>query len=426
MPTDSRATSGNLSANQDQETLRLGISTGALWPDHTTLEAPDVIARLGLHDVEIMLQNEGEYAPTFTTQLRQKIEQAGLSVRSVHVRQGLHPLFVPDTARVEQGRDLFHRGIAAAAELGADLVVWHGIERTYLDEPDIEKRFLSTTNELAEVAHAAGVTLAIENVSWCILASVRDVLMLASQLTEIRPEIRPGFVFDPFQAAEAGANPFMMLAAMEDRLLNVHLSDYDEAEGASRHLLPGDGSLPWPALMRAIAAEYQGPMMLESPLGPNPAPSFRRVRDVLDPLILSATQAADPHGTPPPGVLEGIALFNAGEYYEAHESLEHEWHAERGPVRRLYQGILQVGVGFHHARHGNHRGAILLLTDGITKVSEFAPRWLGIETGRLVTESQVCLDQIKALGQDGIAAFDVSSAPRIHMTPSRKADSPAS
>src|SRR3712207_7515461 len=51
----------------------------------------------------------------------------------------------------------------------------------------------------------------------------------------------------------------------------------------------------------------------------------------------------------------------------------YEWHAERRPIRRLYQGILQIGVGFHHARGGNHKGALLLLTDGIEKASGFVP-----------------------------------------------------
>ena len=76
---------------------------------------------------------------------------------------------------------------------------------------------------------------------------------------------------------------------------------------------------------------------------------------------------------PPARVLEGIRLFNDGEYYECHEVIEHEWHAETRPIRRLYQGILQIGVGFLHIKRGNHTGALLLLNDGIEKTSEFTP-----------------------------------------------------
>ena len=48
---------------------------------------------------------------------------------------------------------------------------------------------------------------------------------------------------------------------------------------------------------------------------------------------------------PPPLLVEGVRLFNAGRWFEAHEVLEDAWRAEPEDVRRLYQGLLQVGVG---------------------------------------------------------------------------------
>jgi hypothetical protein len=141
-------------------------------------------------------------------------------------------------------------------------------------------------------------------------------------------------------------------------------------------------------------------------------------RVLLDPLVAAARASADPCSDPlPVGVREGIELFNRGEFYEAHEVIEHEWHAERRPIRRLYQGILQIGVGFHHARGGNHRGAILLLTDGIAKVSDFLPSCSGVDTARLATEAQRCLDEIIAFGPDRLDRFDWSIVPSIVISP---------
>jgi predicted metal-dependent hydrolase len=108
-------------------------------------------------------------------------------------------------------------------------------------------------------------------------------------------------------------------------------------------------------------------------------------------------------------------LFNTGNYYEAHESLEHEWHAERGSVRKLYQGILQIGVGLHHTRSGNHRGAVLLLTDGIEKTSSFVPTYRGLDTARLVREAQSCLDQVTTLGPERLNEFDWGQVPVIDL-----------
>ena len=139
-------------------------------------------------------------------------------------------------------------------------------------------------------------------------------------------------------------------------------------------------------------------------------------RHLLDPMLREVLHEANEacEAVPPPGVLEGIRLFNEGEFYECHEVIEHEWHAETRPIRRLYQGILQIGVGLLHVKRGNHTGALLLLGDGIEKTSEFAPSCLGIDTGRLAAESQVALEILRDLGPERLDQFDFADAPQVH------------
>ena len=171
----------------------------------------------------------------------------------------------------------------------------------------------------------------------------------------------------------------------------------------------GPASLP-------IAGVYSGPLMLEGIVGEELG-RIDATRRQLDPLLREILQerATPCDGEPPPGLLEGIQLFNDGDYYECHEAIEHEWHAETGPIRRLYQGILQIGVGFLHARRGNHTGALLLLADGIAKTAEFAPRCLGIDTGRLAVESEAALETLRELGPERLREFDFAAAPRVHL-----------
>jgi predicted metal-dependent hydrolase len=165
--------------------------------------------------------------------------------------------------------------------------------------------------------------------------------------------------------------------------------------------------------------------MIEGPLGTN-ATGIGRVREKLDPLIRSvfsfqpdANRTDDPRDTPlapampPAGVLKGIALFNQREFYEQHEEIEAEWHAERGPIRPLYQGLLQIGVGFHHALNHNHQGATALLADGIAKTSAFGPQVLGIDIARFVVETQACLDRLRELGPANMSDFDRNTIPTI-------------
>jgi sugar phosphate isomerase/epimerase len=400
-------------------TLRLGLSSGALYPDVPTEEVPFVAARLGVADVELMLQTPGEYDPAFVRRIAAHCRAADVRVHAIHTFQSLHPFVSPYRRRTDEARALFDRGIAAASELSARALVWHGLRQDEARGPDAWERFVAVTAELATACGAAGVTLAIENVSWCIVSSVRDAMALAARLPDLGPPEAVGFAFDPFQAAEADANPFMILAAMAGRIADVHISDHKTGDPAARHLPPGDGDLPWPALIRAIAnSGYDGPLIAEGALGNDPAATMARTRARFAPLLVALASDSDPcAGSLPPGVLAGIALFNERKFYECHEEIEHEWHAERGPVRRLYQGILQIGVGFHHARRGNHRGAVLLLTDGIEKTSHFLPSCRGVDTARLVAESRVCLDQIVALGPERLGEFDWETAPFVQFLP---------
>src|SRR5262245_54792803 len=69
-----------------------------------------------------------------------------------------------------------------------------------------------------------------------------------------------------------------------------------------------------------------------------------------------------------PQAAEGLRLFNAGEYFEAHEALEAAWNAEKGPVRDLYRGILQIAVVYLHITRRNYNGAV--------KVYARSQRWL--------------------------------------------------
>jgi uncharacterized protein len=404
--------------------LSLGLSSGALYPHIPTEQTPAIAAAHGIVNLELLLQTPGEHQPQFIRDTRALAEAHGCAIHAVHSYQELVPVLSPYERRASEGRQMFTRMIAATSELGAKVLVWHGPRRHELATLDDWERFIAITAELAAECASANVTLGIENVSWAALPTVRDVTAFAARLPEIGPPDAIGFVFDPFQAAEAGANPFMILQAMEDRVVDVHISDYRAGDPPQRHLPPGEGDLPWPALLRAIAGVYNGPLMIEGHLG-----SDLTTLDLVRARLTNLLETIDASGNEcdgelPPGVLEGIRLFNERRFYECHEEIEHEWHAERGPIRNLYQGILQIGVGFHHARGGNHRGAILLLTDGIEKTSRFLPTCRGIDTARLVRESQTCLDHITMLGADRLSEFDWDLAPLVHEMGSDDSDFP--
>lgn len=120
---------------------------------------------------------------------------------------------------------------------------------------------------------------------------------------------------------------------------------------------------------------------------------------------------------PPRELLDGIRLFNEARWFEAHEVLERAWLAEPTPLRLLYQGILQVGVGLHHARNGNLPGALSLLDRGMSLLGRFEPERLGVDVTRLVRDAAAARRALAAPG--GLDAYDWANAPTVHVRPER-------
>jgi uncharacterized protein len=119
---------------------------------------------------------------------------------------------------------------------------------------------------------------------------------------------------------------------------------------------------------------------------------------------------------PPPALLrEGIAQFNRGEFFEQHETLELLWRAERRDVRYLYQGILQIGVAFHHLRKLNHHGAVYMLTRGQRYLAPFAPRCQRVDVQALLQDAAAALREVERLGPARLREFDWRLVPQVRI-----------
>lgn len=116
---------------------------------------------------------------------------------------------------------------------------------------------------------------------------------------------------------------------------------------------------------------------------------------------------------PDPALLRGIEEFNAGRFFEQHETLETLWRDTRTPVRGLFHGILQIGVGFHHWRNGNHHGADTLLSEGIERLRLFAPTCQTIDVAALIADASAARVLLGHLGPSRMAEYDFGAAPRV-------------
>ena len=136
-------------------------------------------------------------------------------------------------------------------------------------------------------------------------------------------------------------------------------------------------------------------------------------REAIPPDLYSAERCAE---QPFSELLRAIEQFNERAYFECHETLENIWNAEPGPIRTLYKGILQVGVGCYHLLRKNHRGAILKLQTGADYLEPFAPRCQGVEVGQLIADARRLRVEMVALGPERIGEVDLALLPIVRLT----------
>ena len=117
----------------------------------------------------------------------------------------------------------------------------------------------------------------------------------------------------------------------------------------------------------------------------------------------------------PDALIRGIEQFNAGEFFEQHETLEILWRDTRAPIRALYHGILQIGVGFHHWRNGNHHGANVLLEEGIARLGPFTPSCQGVDIASLIRDATAARAELLRLGPGKMSEYDLARVPNIRL-----------
>ena len=109
-----------------------------------------------------------------------------------------------------------------------------------------------------------------------------------------------------------------------------------------------------------------------------------------------------------PKAVEGIKLFNAGEFFEAHEELESAWRDETGEVRELYRGILQVAVAYLHITRGNYEGAVKVYGRSLKWTQGWSDVCRGINLKRLRDDAEAAIHELERLGKEKIGEFDRS------------------
>ena len=117
--------------------------------------------------------------------------------------------------------------------------------------------------------------------------------------------------------------------------------------------------------------------------------------------------------SPPGQLLQGIREFNAGEWFECHETVEDLWIGSEGEVRDFYQGLIQIAIALHHWRNGNYGGALSLLKGGAGYLGHVAEQCQWVDVAGLISDAGRVLAALEDLGQERMDQLDSGLIPRI-------------
>ncbi len=98
-------------------------------------------------------------------------------------------------------------------------------------------------------------------------------------------------------------------------------------------------------------------------------------------------------------VREWVRLFNAEQYYEAHEVAEEHWHRANEPEKTFLKGLIHAAVSLAHLQRGNPHGARVKGKSAAGYLAPYAPTYAGVALDELLQALTAFLAPLETPGQ---------------------------
>ncbi|MDT7816852.1 MAG: uncharacterized protein QOH35_2183 [Acidobacteriaceae bacterium] len=92
---------------------------------------------------------------------------------------------------------------------------------------------------------------------------------------------------------------------------------------------------------------------------------------------------------------EGLRLYDAAEFFAAHEAWESVWLPAQEPEKTFLQGLIQVTAAFHHLRRENRLGTSRLLRAALGRLELYPQDFGGISVDLLRDDIRVWLQALE-------------------------------
>jgi predicted metal-dependent hydrolase len=120
----------------------------------------------------------------------------------------------------------------------------------------------------------------------------------------------------------------------------------------------------------------------------------------------------------PAAYVEGVRLFNEGEFFACHDVLEELWTDTIGPEREFYQGLIHAAVALYHFEEGNLGGASKMCRSMVRYLEPFRPHFLGLDVERFLNAMRACFAELLSAREwPAGVTLDVARVPRLALQP---------
>jgi sugar phosphate isomerase/epimerase len=212
------------------------------------------------HLVQIELADEPE---THTEQARRCLQELDLSMPQAHALLHADVAAADPERRQEDTRRLMAH-IDIAAQLGVcNLVIHPGGRQGAITRAERDRILafnVEAFQRLGDWAGERGVRIGLENLARRGASMPYEMLDLLAAIDH--PAV--GFTLDTSHANMIGLDPATLIRELGSYLIATHISDNDGS--GDQHRTPGNGSINWPAVVRALReVGYEGLFNLEIP-----------------------------------------------------------------------------------------------------------------------------------------------------------------